>query len=487
MFSVALSPVCETTGQDLRLGTCSTLQQRAHHSPQDRPSPTLRPSAQTSTVGDSLSAARPAPISRVGESNGLLSKVMSDHPQDGAPAASREPSQQDTPEERHAQTGAGPPCQAGRSANTVAGAKRKAVDDEGEAKGTSKGRPRTSNTSAVAAKSTPPVVKAHADSRTSIESHYDQLASHPAAAKLSSEEASKQRLSGRSYKLKRFHNDIKWRMIQAFSSGVSGHLDLACGRGGDIRKWCDAGISHVRGVDISRHEVAEATRRLRGFEEQRRQRFNYVFEKRDDVGEKPIDWTRQYDSVSCMFAAHYFFVNEPTVKAFLRNASAALVEGGYFYGTIACGKSIIAKLDKKDVYKSELLHLKRQWPGEFGHFQYFGSGYTFAIVQTVTSDEQSAEQVGDGCEEYLVFFRCVFLQQSAFKEKLSSSPAQRNPSKCLSICSSRLTSHSFFLSLPPPSLVNDASDHALLFLRQSDDRFGCSLWLVPCQGYVLWA
>lgn len=58
------------------------------------------------------------------------------------------------------------------------------------------------------------------------------------------------------------------------------------------------------------------------------------------IGSAEIDWTVKYDSVSCQFASHYFFETEVMAKTFLRNVSNALADGGYFYGTVASGKSI---------------------------------------------------------------------------------------------------------------------------------------------------
>lgn len=46
-----------------------------------------------------------------------------------------------------------------------------------------------------------------------------------------------------------------------FATGVDSLLDFACGRGGDIWKWIDAGIPRVMGVDLSPGEIEEARKR----------------------------------------------------------------------------------------------------------------------------------------------------------------------------------------------------------------------------------
>lgn len=49
--------------------------------------------------------------------------------------------------------------------------------------------------------------------------------------------------------------------MSRFASGAGSLLDFACGRGGDIWKWIDAGIPVVKGVDLSPGEIEEARKR----------------------------------------------------------------------------------------------------------------------------------------------------------------------------------------------------------------------------------
>lgn len=89
-------------------------------------------------------------------------------------------------------------------------------------------------------------------------------------------QALRSRSEGAALPLKQYHNSIKRELINAFSGGQGASLlDLACGRGGDIWKWFDAGLSYVLGVDLSPGEVAEATRR-----------FDEATSKRDKAGNR---------------------------------------------------------------------------------------------------------------------------------------------------------------------------------------------------------
>lgn len=65
-------------------------------------------------------------------------------------------------------------------------------------------------------------------------------------------------------------------------------------------------------------------------------------------------------------------------------------------------KSLVGPLHQQESYTSELLSVERRWQGAY---QPFGSAYTFAILHTVTNTHHEDDEVGLGCEEYLVFFR----------------------------------------------------------------------------------
>lgn len=155
--------------------------------------------------------------------------------------------------------------------------------------------------------------------------------------------------------LKKYHNSIKRYMINTLAArahprGARSLLDLACGRGGDIDKWIDARIPDVHGIDISEEEVRMASSRFekkRG--KNRRLDPDYTFEASDLLGEAPMKWNREFDLVTCMFAGHYFLQTEKMLDAFLGNVSAALRDGGFYFGTIASGRAVLELLRKRDM------------------------------------------------------------------------------------------------------------------------------------------
>jgi len=49
-----------------------------------------------------------------------------------------------------------------------------------------------------------------------------------------------------------------------------------------------------------------------------------------------------------------------------------------------------------------MLSVTKKWQGDY---KAYGSAYTFALLHTVVNDHYDDDEVGEGCEEFLVFFR----------------------------------------------------------------------------------
>eukprot|EP00035_Acanthoeca_spectabilis_P033620 m.24657 g.24657 ORF g.24657 m.24657 type:complete len:282 (+) comp6101_c0_seq2:51-896(+) len=197
----------------------------------------------------------------------------------------------------------------------------------------------------------------------SAKEHYNRAAGGSRGRPPSTQEWKQRRKEGPTAALKKYHNSIKRYMINTLAArahprGARSLLDLACGRGGDIDKWIDARIPDVHGIDISEEEVRMASSRFekkRG--KNRRLDPDYTFEASDLLGEAPMKWNREFDLVTCMFAGHYFLQTEKMLDAFLGNVSAALRDGGFYFGTIASGRAVLELLRKRDMCVRSFL-----WP-----------------------------------------------------------------------------------------------------------------------------
>lgn len=218
--------------------------------------------------------------------------------------------------------------------------------------------------------------------------HYDRHAQ----PHLDKQHALAMRQKSATLPLKRFHNDVKRYLINTFASGKDRLLDLACGRGGDLQKWRDAGVKQVKGVDISEKEIEEAWQRYAGLDG--RDRIQVDFESTDVIGmQEWKDSQGPFDVVTCMFAAQYFYASEATLFMFLSNVAKNLKRGGVFLGTVPDGKRVLS-LVQKGPYESPYLRVTPHWKGPP---QTFGCAYQCEITDTVTDGN-------GGVLEYLVFF-----------------------------------------------------------------------------------
>ena len=189
-------------------------------------------------------------------------------------------------------------------------------------------------------------------------------------------------------RLQKFHNEAKRQLLTTFAFKVPRLLDLACGRGGDVHKWRAMCIDVVKGLDVSVGSIKEARTRAAG---QSRWDFEHV-----DL--KQGLWTdgHVYDAVSCFFALHYFFETEDTAKMLMETVATSLKPGGYFFGIVASGRSVLECFKHADTYDNGCVCMRTMWEGPP---QCFGSAYTCSVKDTVT--ESSV------VPEYLVFYNVL--------------------------------------------------------------------------------
>ena len=221
--------------------------------------------------------------------------------------------------------------------------------------------------------------------------HYDRQT--VASSRCSDRQAMRERSMGPSAPLKKYHNAVKRYLLTTFASGAERLLDVGCGRGGDLRKWVDVGVAYVKALDISIEELREAKRRYLGMN---RGFLRCDFVCTDDFGLK--DWRdayTMYDSVTCMFALHYFWETKAMAHQFFKNVSENLKLGGYFFGILPNRALILDLVRDNPQFGDHMLQVKKCWEGDP---QPFGSAYVCSIGDTIVSS--NAHTVGS--VEYLV-------------------------------------------------------------------------------------
>ena len=172
---------------------------------------------------------------------------------------------------------------------------------------------------------------------------------------------------------KRFHNDIKRELIKSVAVAKTSKydgtlLDLASGRGGDMLKWRDAKFKKIIGLDIDKAGLRVAQDRYKdlakpkpniyySWADSRELIFPDYAAAKDDMSklrlEEYIPTKYSFDVVSMMFALHYMFKDETTLKNFLQNVSDNLKIGGHFIGTCFDGERIFNLLKEHKGFVEE--------------------------------------------------------------------------------------------------------------------------------------
>lgn len=184
-----------------------------------------------------------------------------------------------------------------------------------------------------------------------------------------------------------FHNH--WvknhSLIAKYSEGRKSLMDIACGQGGDLRKWLSAGLTTVFGVDKARNNIENPSdgiysRMLRHLRELSNK--TYVFGTMDasnPITDAYVSTLRSeddqyvgrrllahgpFDLVSCQFAIHYFFESATKFEAFLSNVDRFLAPGGYFMGTCLDGDRVRKRLADSEAAEGRqgdrlLWHIRR--------------------------------------------------------------------------------------------------------------------------------
>jgi len=193
-----------------------------------------------------------------------------------------------------------------------------------------------------------------------------------------------------SYNMLQFHNLGIKKMLYSNSKNKGSMVELACGEGGDMKRWIDNDYKFILGIDLVKKNIygpmSGAYSRLLG---ERKKYFRVKKEEREkpifpnmvfiagdcgkdiksgecslSIGDKESYDTLKYvlnknktnfnkkypyvsgqgangfDVCTCMFSIHYFFKSEETLNTYLNNVTSLLKKDGTFTCTFMDGKRI---------------------------------------------------------------------------------------------------------------------------------------------------
>lgn len=195
------------------------------------------------------------------------------------------------------------------------------------------------------------------------------------------------------YRLRCLNNWVKSNLLQHYLKPGDRVMDLACGKGGDLRKYAKANIGSYVGVDIALESVRRDA--VGRYNKEHAREFPAVFIAGDaflvDLAAVLPEHVRTLDVISCQFAIHYSLSTEQRARRALRNVCKMLRPGGYFIGTTVDSNVLVRKLREADglafwnpVYEVEFDEAFKSKTFPTSETGGFGIEYTFTLADAVT-------------------------------------------------------------------------------------------------------
>jgi hypothetical protein len=165
-------------------------------------------------------------------------------------------------------------------------------------------------------------------------------------------------ITGRKFSLIfRYHNRVKWGLFNTVRDGLPPAstrtlLDIGSGRGGDVRKWFDAGFTHIICVEPNEANRDELKRRLVSVNEERTRtnqtpvQFHIIPTVGQDY-ERIVEEVRSFapggfvDTISYMLSLSFFFDRPESSHSILQIVHQTLKRGGYFIALTIDGRYVL--------------------------------------------------------------------------------------------------------------------------------------------------
>lgn len=178
-----------------------------------------------------------------------------------------------------------------------------------------------------------------------------------------------------------FHNhsvkDLIFSYISKENKEISGKLlDLASGKGGDVKRWKKYKFAECVGLDNDLMNIQYAKDLFDSISRPKPKttfihaNISKLIFPTQEAGlsdsaklrlRTNIPSKEYFDVVSIFFALHYFYSDEITFKILLQNIVDNIKLGGYFIGTCFDGLKVYNILKKQDNIKGDFFEIKKQY------------------------------------------------------------------------------------------------------------------------------
>ena len=169
------------------------------------------------------------------------------------------------------------------------------------------------------------------------------------------------RVYGSMYYMRKYHNVEKNVLIQLFCKNRS-VLDLGAGKGGDLSKYSDAGVTRLVLIDPSQENLQSEDglfARLKDMKVQDRTTVLHAYGQETMRIFTEVMRESRVQVVSSFFSMTFLFESITNLREFLATVDSCLVEGGYFIGTMMDGdKSHTAFAGKQQLVYDDVTIVK---------------------------------------------------------------------------------------------------------------------------------
>tara|TARA_B100001094_G_scaffold331814_1_gene401469 strand:- start:15065 stop:15835 length:771 start_codon:yes stop_codon:yes gene_type:complete len=208
--------------------------------------------------------------------------------------------------------------------------------------------------------------------------------------------------------LRDYHNKVKFKLLHEYITYLQENdlndtiFDIGVGRGGDMHKWNKCGVQNVYGIDPSKASIFDAIKRYKNIEHLKKRNYKFFFYRKSEgflniFNKKVKQEINKVNIISCMFAFHYFFMNDWALSSFFTNCNTILEKDGFILITVPDGNVITNLLQDKLNYQNNAIKIDK---AEY-KCKGLGDAIDFFLSDTIYFGEKLVSK------EYLVFYETL--------------------------------------------------------------------------------